>query len=197
MNIDPLKVKAQKIIRLYEKYLAPWLAKEKNRRKLLVWGAFSSGFLGIVLILDLLVMPVYLREGLEITVPDLSGIPYDEADVIARKSDLSLVIDGRDYFDDTARGSVASQRPLPATLVKPGRRVHIILSLGPRAYKVPDVLGKSPRDAELAIRDAGLTPGQKKYRSSKRFTSGVVMDQQPKANTEVTAKSVVTLYISR
>ncbi len=197
MNFEPLKKEALRFVRLYEANIKPWLEKDKNRRRILVWGSFSAGFISIVLILDILVMPVYLREGLEIRVPDLSGISYGDAYQIARKNDLSLVIDGRDYFDDSPNGCIASQRPLPGTLVKPDRRVHLIISLGPRAFKVPDVVGMSPRDAELTIRDAGLTLSQKRYRTSKKFTPGIVMDQQPKANKEVPEKTGVILYVAQ
>ncbi len=197
LNLEILKKHTYRLINLYEARVRPWLEKEKNRRRILVWGSFSAGFFCVVIVFDVLVMPIYLREGLEILVPDLSGKTYQDAYAITKKDHLSLIIDGREYFDDTPAGCIASQRPLPGTLVKPERRIYLIISQGPRTFRVPDLVGMSPRDAELTIIDSGMTLSQKRYRTSKKFPPGVVIDQQPKAHNEAPAKTGVVLYISR
>ena len=186
-----------RLVRWYRLRVEPRLREEKTRRRLFVGGSFAAGCLCFVALMNVIVMPVYLREGLETRVPDFRGESNSDAANTARRITLSLVVDGEEYDDEVPTGSVSSQRPLPGTLVKPGRRVHVILSLGKKVFKVPDVTGKSPRDAELTLRDAGLVLKRTLYRSSKRFPPGVVVDQVPGANDVVSGKTGVTLYVAR
>jgi beta-lactam-binding protein with PASTA domain len=182
---------------MYNARLRPFLESEKTRKRFFIAGSFSAGCLSFVLFIDIIIMPIYLQEGMEIQVPDFTNKSFDEAGSIARAHHIFLITDGREYSDGVQTDRIASQRPLPETLVKPGRRVHIIISLGPQVLKVPDVVGKSPRDAELELIEAGLTVTEKRYRQSRRYLTGVVVDQRPKAQTEVQARTGVILFIAK
>lgn len=195
MENDHVNLIARRVKEVWEERLKPYMRSARTRKRLFIAGSFSAGCLTFVLFMDMIVMPVYLREGLEIRVPDLLNRSFDDAFSIARMHNFSLITDGREYSDAAPVNRIASQRPLPGTLVKPGRRVHIILSLGPQSLKVPDVVGKSPRDAEFELMNAGLTVIEKRYRPSRRYPPGVVVDQRPRAHTEVQAKTGVILYI--
>jgi len=197
MDRDPFKTASERVIRLYEMRLKPYLGSEKTRKQLFIAGSFAAGCLSFVLFMDMIVMPIYLREGLEIQVPDFLNKSYEDAYSIARSHRLYLITDGREYSDDVQADRIASQRPLPGTLVKPGRRVHLTISRGPQILKVPDVVGKSPRDAEFELRETGLIVAEKRYRQSRRYPPGVVVDQRPKAQTEALPKTGVILYIAK
>ena len=197
MEHDLIKTVSPRMKRFYESRLKPYMGSERTRKRFFIAGSFSAGCLSFVLFMDMIIMPIYLREGLEIKAPDFMNKSFAEAYSIARAHHVFLITDGQEYNDDIQTNFIASQRPLPGTLVKPGRRVHIIISRGPQTIKVPDVAGKSPRDAEFGLRNAGLTVAEKRYRKSRRYPPGVVVDQRPKANTDVQAKTGVILYIAK
>jgi eukaryotic-like serine/threonine-protein kinase len=197
MDNDFLKTVKPVVKKYWLGRVKPFIESPKTKKRLFILGSFSAGCLSFVLFMDMIVMPIYLREGLEIHVPDCTNKTYAEAYSIVHNHRLSLIADGSEYSEDVPKDRVASQRPLPNTLVKPGRGIHVVVSLGPPSLTVPDVVGKSPRDAELEIKGAGLTVVEKRYRESRRYPRGVVIDQRPKAHTEVQTKTGVILIISK
>jgi serine/threonine-protein kinase len=98
-----------------------------------------------------------------------------------------------DYSDSVARGSVISQTPDPKTKLQPGQTVTIVVSLGPREFPAPDLVGMS-RDAAMAeIRSLGLVPNVIDLPGA---TGGrTVATQLPVAGTSVKAGTTITVYV--
>ncbi len=173
-------------------------ARSRSRLEwLFALSAFTFGMVAFVIFMCLLVMPVYLLAGQGITVPDFRGKSWTEAHDLARRSQVFIERNGWEYNDTVPKSHIAFQQPVAGALVKPGRRVFVVISRGPESVVVPDVLGKSRRDAELTILEAGLTVGEERLRTSRQFASGVVMRQYPKAGMQVQAGTGVSLHIAR
>ena len=196
MSDSPKKPYTNLAKKAYHAQVKPFLKSEKTRKILFIAGAFLSGCIFLVLLLDTIVMPIYLRSGMEIRVPDLTNMTFEEAQKIALQSHLGIVADALDYHDSVAVNTIAYQIPLPDAVVKPGRRIHVVISKGPQPLLMPNVVGKSPRNADLLLREAGLAASVKKFRSSDKYPSGVVIDQSPKSGKEIGNKTGVVLYIS-
>lgn len=195
-----MRVSKQDIIRRAREYYARALIflRSKSRREWAIIGiSFSLGAACFLLVVDLLFMPLYLLSGREIVVPDFIGKTWPEAHTLARKGQVLIARNGKEYHDTVEKEHIAMQRPTAGTRVKPGRRVFVVISKGPESVIVPDVVGKSRRDAELKLREAGLTMGEERVRTSRQFASGVVMRQYPKAGMQVQAGTEVGLHISR
>ena len=182
---------------LKENSLIKRLNSEKYRTWFFVGGSVLTGILTFILFMDIIVMPLYLQEGVTVRVPDITNKTRDEAVAIARRSQLLVIADSSDYNEFIAKDLVSSQKPFSGSLVKPGRRIHLIISKGSQVVVMPDLSGLSPVDAEKVLRNAGLVVEDKRIKRSKRFSSGTVMDQYPDAGTEVQAKSGVTISIAR
>jgi beta-lactam-binding protein with PASTA domain len=97
--------------------------------------------------------------GRETTVPNFVKLTPSEAERTAMTSGLSVALEGQFYSTDIPEGRVISQVPGPGSRVRRGWRVRLAQSLGPQRVVIPDVIGQSPRAAELNVRQRGLELG--------------------------------------
>ncbi len=146
--------------------------------------------------MDMIIMPLYLNSGREIVAPDLIGKDLAEAQNISRAYELGLVEDGKDFSNTAPPETVAMQIPSPGTILKPGRRIHVVVSRGPRPLMIPDVVGKSPVQAELEIKSAGLEVIDRRWKASDKYPRGIVAEQYPPGNQEVPENTGVILFIA-
>jgi serine/threonine-protein kinase len=145
---------------------------------------------------DQIVMPLYLKSGREIIAPDLKNKTIAEARNISLAYDLALIEDGREFSSTVPPDVISVQIPAPGTVLKPGRRMHVIISKGPRPLRIPNVVGKSPIQAELEIKSAGLEVLDKRWKASDHYLRGIVADQYPKGDQDIPENTGVILFIA-
>jgi eukaryotic-like serine/threonine-protein kinase len=97
--------------------------------------------------------------GRQETLPNLVGMPVDQAQNAVRALGLDLDVEDRLYSDKILANSVASQMPAAGTSIKARQHVHVLLSLGPQKVSVPDLIGRSIRAARITAVERGLTIG--------------------------------------
>lgn len=97
--------------------------------------------------------------GRQETLPNLVGMPVEQARRTVRLLGLNLNVEDRLYNDKIAANSVVSQMPASGTSIKPRQHVHVLLSLGPPQVTVPDLVGRSLRAARITAVERGLTIG--------------------------------------
>ena len=168
----------------------------KRRGFLFISLSSLSGCMAFIVIMDTIIMPLYLRTGREITSPNLVNKTVEEAIPIVRSLHLSLVEDSKDFNDKVPRDAIAFQMPAAGTILKPGRRIHVVLSRGPKPLHIPNVVGKSTRDAENEIKDAGFEVIDQRWKASDKYIRGIVMDQYPAGDQEVPETTGVILFIA-
>jgi beta-lactam-binding protein with PASTA domain len=95
-----------------------------------------------------------------------------------------------------AAGDVISQNPTAGTSAASGSAVNLVVSLGPTAVSVPNVVGDTQAVAATAITAAGLTLGTVTMASSGTVAAGNVISQNPAAGTNVASGSAVNLTVS-
>lgn len=122
--------------------------------------------------------------GRSVSVPDLSGRTVPEAIRIAH--DVGLQIEEETprarYDDRVPRHRVLLQQPEAGALAKPGQIVRLVLSLGPRELKVPDLAGLAPRAAALKLARESLQLGAVSwYRDADAPTGIVAQDPDPES----------------
>lgn len=166
------------------------------KRLVLSLTAFGLGMLCTVILLDQVFMPMYLNAGREIIAPDLINKTRAEANRISRAYELVLVEDGDDFSNTAPAETVSMQIPSPGTILKPGRRMHVVISKGPRPLMIPNVVGKSPVQAELEIKSAGLEVIDKRWKASDKYPRGVVAEQYPPGDQEVPENTGVILFVA-
>ncbi len=146
---------------------------------LAVWAVLAS-------ILQWIVLPVFVRKGREVTVPELRGVAEDSAIVAMEKAGFGFVVDDRRLDPAVPAGHIIDQRPLPDRLTKPGRRIHVIVSTGAPEVHVPDVTGKTRQDAIALLQRMGLEMGELRYAFSDTYLEKQVISQYPDAHTLLT-----------
>lgn len=156
--------------------------------------AATAGFVLSYLIVAFFVFPATIIPS-DRKVPNVVGMTYDEA---ARR--LTAVgfraASGEQRFHASAPpGTVLEQEPPEGAVEAKGAEVLLHVSSGQRRGEVPNVVGMTRQQAELAIENAGLDVGAvEEIRSTQ--PRGTVSASRPVAGTRVTVPSSVTLTVS-
>ncbi len=178
----------------YQPSLA-WL--KRLRWKYLLWAFyFFVGFVAFVLLFDKVIMPLYTKHGQEIIMPDVTGLPLEEAQKKLESKGFRPIIDKEVYSNQYPAGVVISQNPMPESVVKTGRRTYLTVSKGAKWVQVPRLIGGSERDAELKLRQKNLIPGEKSYEFSSFYPKGVVIAQSVPVGDSVTVGDTVNFVVS-
>jgi len=69
--------------------------------------------------------------------------------------------------------------------------------LGPQGAAVPDLVGKTPQDAETLVVAAGFTLGEPQEEFNKDIEKGIIYDQSPVAGATAEKGSVITITVSK
>lgn len=136
-------------------------------------------FIGILGIFDRVVMPRYTRHGKKVEVPDVVEMPLEQADSALSKAGFELVVESGRYDNHYPEGTVIDQNPQAFSETKPGRRVYVTVSSGEQMCVMPNLIGKSERDAVFTAHSAGLTLNEEDvgYEYSYYYPAGVIMAQ--------------------
>ena len=166
------------------------------KHAILAGAAFICAGLFILMLMDTVVMPFLLKSGTETVTPDLLGVPLEQAEQLTDDLGLRLLPTSSEYNGAYPANTVSFQYPYPGTNVKPGRRVQVRVSLGARPVEMPNVVGRSRRDAELILNPYGLTIDRFEWVHSDEYVRGIVARQEPEGNQKIPENALVVLYIS-
>lgn len=157
--------------------------------------AILTGTVGLVLV-DTVIMPRLVRQGMRVEVPDLVDLTPARARTRLDGRGLRLELLEPRWDDRIPEGRIVSQNPLAFSSVKRNRTVYAVPSKGRRLYGVPDLKGKTLRQAGLWIAQSGLKMGTVTEDTSSSVKEGLVARQVPAAGVEVDAGHTVALVIS-
>jgi eukaryotic-like serine/threonine-protein kinase len=95
---------------------------------------------------------------------------------------------------------VVSQSPKSGISLTPGARVRVNVSTGPNPQPnaaVPNVVGQDQATAAQTLRDAGFKVAVLNRPTVDQSKDGLVVEQQPRANSSIPGGSQVTIFIGR
>jgi serine/threonine-protein kinase len=95
------------------------------------------------------------------------------------------------------QGEVIRQAPSAGSELPRGSGVSIVVSMGEKKSKVPNVIGKERREAVEALREAGLEPAVQEQATEVPSQVGRVTDQFPPPGSEVKPGSAVTVVVGK
>lgn len=131
----------------------------------------------------------------EITVPDVVGKQLSSATHMLESANLKVSI--VEIFDENApAGQVVLQQPEAGATVKEQRMITISVSKGGEVLKTPDLKGLTKREAELKLKNMGLTVGNVDEQYSKQPFS-TVLSQSPSLGMQILKGYPVDLIISK
>lgn len=131
----------------------------------------------------------------DVTVPELVGMPYEQAVQSLRKLGLYALKKEEVYVKNKPKGIVMIQSVKVGETVKSGSSILLSVSKGEEKIRVPDVQYKNENEAVSLLEQNGLR-AKLSYKNDKTVAKGVVISQGVAANTEVQPGSVVELVVS-
>lgn len=160
----------------------------------LLLSAFA--LLGGFLIVNLVLMPSLTKQGSEVHVPEVVGLSEREAERLLAAEDLRLSKISEQWSQDVPRGYVAAQDPGAGGVVKRGRRISVIVSLGAQGTSVPVLEGNTVRQAEILLEGAGLRRGRIARVNTEEVGRDLVIGSDPPGETLVEQETGVDLLVS-
>lgn len=135
--------------------------------------------------------------GKEVAVPDIVGMNMKDAD--AELSELGLVMNviARQNDPDVEKDAVISQNPLSGRKVKTGKSIDVIISDGSEQVKVPNIKGVTLSEATTRLANKGLNLGTPEEIYDEKYAAGIVISQEPDADTNVNVGTSVAVIVSK
>ncbi len=134
---------------------------------------------------------------LQVTVPDVVGLPEAEANAVLTAAKLTLGAVTQEPSDTIPAGQVISQNPLAGTQIDKNSAVNLVVSQGLEQVAVPNVVGQPEAAATNAITAAQLVVGAVTQEHSDTVPAGQVISQNPAAATQVNKNSAVNFVVSK
>jgi beta-lactam-binding protein with PASTA domain/serine/threonine protein kinase len=136
-------------------------------------------------------------EGRLVPTPTLVGMTVAQAEQAADAQDLAVVVVGEEYSESIPAEAVVATDPSAGSRVAPGETIGLVVSLGPERYDVPSLSGLTRDEAEAALDELTLVPGEVTRRFHEEVPQGQVISQSPAAGTEVKRAAEVSYVVSR
>jgi len=155
---------------------------------ILVLALFLVLFAAYRVLPGLLVVP-------EVTVPNLVGMSLPEAERELEAKGLGSHVAAEIYSDDIPVNHIALQEPAAGRSVRKERVVELTISAGPQYAEIPNLIGRTEREARLLLDDLGLVM-ELSYDYNGDIAAGLIMRQDPGHGFRLTRGETVKVVIS-
>jgi beta-lactam-binding protein with PASTA domain len=156
---------------------------------------FGAGVV-FVLFLNYVAMPLYVNHGGTLTVPNVTGLPLADAKSALQSVGLEPVEAETRPDPDQPVGTVMYQNPPAMAIVKHGRRIYLTVSGGDILIAVPQLRGKSLREAKFALERYGLKLGSVTFAPSDQFPENTIASQTIAPDARIPRGSRVGIIVS-
>ncbi len=130
------------------------------------------------------------------TVPDLKSRSIAAALDQLAPLNLGLRKTGVEFDASVPISSVLRQDPPAGTVVREGKTIRVVVSQGGQTVLAPAVIGLPLRNAEMMLRQSQLALGEVSESYSLKQEKGMVLSQDPKAESSVERDALVNLVVS-
>lgn len=128
-------------------------------------------------------------------VPNVAGMPYDEANTALAENDL-LAIRIDEENADVPEGDVIRTDPVAGTSVEEQQEVRVYVSTGQEMSTVPALTGLTQDAAGAALSAAGLQLGTITQRNDPDLSAGTVMEADQTEGSAVPVGTTVNLVVA-
>ena len=130
-----------------------------------------------------------------LTVPNVIGLPYDQA--AAELQRVGFGVARVDVDSELAAGIVVDQDPNGGSASSKGATVTLSVSRGPVTSAVPDVTTQDVTIAQTTLEAAGFRTRVVLEDTDDPTFDGIVISQDPVGGTQAKPNSLVTLFVGR
>lgn len=163
------------------------------------WKKLLIGFGGLfiaILLMNFVVMPWYVRHDTLVKVPSVVGLNFEEAKKQLDDAGLEGLQGDIRYDPSKPIGTVIEQNPPAEQTVKDGRRIYLIISGGEQLYDVPNLVGRTLREAKFMLDQRNLDVQEVEYKPSAQYPSGIVLAQIENAGSKVKKNTKIGVIVS-
>ncbi len=133
----------------------------------------------------------------EVEVPNIVGEDASVADNLLKEKGLVLTIVDSRYQDKYPSNTIIKQDPPAGIMVRKGREILAVVSLGPELMEVPNLKGLSLRESKVLLGNNKLRVGKIKKVTKSFAEPGEILDQTPLPGEKIKVGSKVDLTINR
>ena len=158
---------------------------------------------GVVALIVIIVAVIFAVRGCTSTdaemaeVPDVTGMTAAQATKVLKEAGFELGAIDKSYNNTGVEsGTVISQDPAGGKSSAIGSKVNLVVSLGAEEVVVPDLKGKTAKEAQDALSELGLTAKSGTAEYSSEVEVNKVMSQSPAAGETVKKGSSVEYILS-
>jgi serine/threonine-protein kinase len=175
------------------------MAMKIIKLKKLVKPSLIVVLIGLVffVIIDNLLMPWYVQKGKVTKVPDVIGLTLEEARLKIREAGLDPK--EAEYKNDKRYkvGTVILQNPLADSEVKLERGVYLTISGGEELVEVPNLKGKSVREAVFNLEKSNLKLGTISYEPSDEIFANTIIRQETMPGSKIRSGNLINVTVSQ
>lgn len=165
-------------------------SKKNNKKKYII-----AGIAAVALLAAIIFAVSGGFSGSENKIPDLKGKTIEEAKEAIKNTKYTLKEGEEVYDNDVEKGKIAKQEPDAGETVKGSQEIVVHLSKGPEDGRVPNVVGKTEKEAKKIITDAGFKVGDIERKPSSK-DKGTVIEQSPKAGKKAEKDEEISIVVS-
>ena len=155
--------------------------------------------IGLILffLFDSVLMPFYVQKGKATRVPDVIGLPLEEAK--QRIKEAGLDPKEAEYKNDKRYkiGTVTLQNPIAESEVKRDRGVYLSISGGEELVDVPNLKGKSVREAVFNLEKCNLKLGTISYEPSEEIFANTIIRQEILPGAKIRSGNIINVTVSQ
>ncbi len=171
-------------------------AKSSANSKWAVIGLIVLFFAALIFVSIDWVFGALVHTRKEVTVPDITKKSITQALDMLAANNLAIKQAGVEFAQNVPPGSVLRQIPSAGSTVREGRVIRVWISQGDEMVFVPNTVGSDLRSAQLAVRQAGLLVDRVDNAYSLTYEKGLIVAQNPKADSMVQKGEKVSLVLS-
>jgi len=131
-----------------------------------------------------------------VEVPQVVQTTEDEAKRLIQAEQLDVGEITHENSETVAAGLVVSQNPTAGSRVAVGTKVNLVISIGSGNIEVPNVVGMTPAEAELALSNLSLQFEAGESKSDANIESGKIIATTPPVGSKVAAGTKIVCIIS-
>ncbi len=127
----------------------------------------AIALIALLFILTFRLLKSYTHHGISYSVPDFTGMTIQDAKEKAQNANLKITISDSVYSKEIRPGAVIDQIPKFGEKVKTGRLIYLTINtMKPEKVKLPKLTDISFRQAQVVLKNSGLTIDSISYKPS-------------------------------
>lgn len=135
-------------------------------------------------------------DNVQIEIPNVVGRKIDDVKDEYEKQGIEIIQDKTEYSSEQPEGYIISQTPEKGTSTKT-KKIYVVVSRGEKKVEVTDVTGKDVKVATYELQDTLGFKVEIEEVVSEKVASGIIISQDPKAETQAAYGSTIKLKVSK